>query len=70
MPTWCFGIAFAAAMAGSVLYFLEAGGHVSLIEPLTGTAHKYSKLLEICAVVLATGCAAFAAGLRAPARRG
>ena len=51
-------------MAGAALYFLESGGHLSLIEPLTGVAHKYSKLLLISAGVLATGCGAFALGLQ------
>lgn len=64
VASWAYGVAFAAAMAGAALYFLESGGHIALIEPLTGVAHKYSKLLLISAGVLATGCAAFALGLR------
>ena len=62
-PLWSFLTAFVAAMAGAALYFLEAGGSLSLIEPLTGIAHKYSKLLLICIAVLVTGCGAFAAGI-------
>ena len=50
-------------MIGAGLYFLEAGGTVALIEPLTGVAHKYSKLLIICIAVLTTGCAAFWVGI-------
>ena len=68
-PLWCFLVAFVAAMAGAALYFLEAGGTLTLIEPLTGIAHKYSKLLMICIAVLATGCGAFAVGLLAGLRR-
>ena len=49
-------------MTGAALYFLEAGGHVSLIAPITGFEQKYSKLLAICIFVLAAGCAAFWAG--------
>ena len=67
-PVWSFVIAFAIAMAGAALYFLEAGGHLSLIEPMTGIAHKYSKLLAICVTVLAVGCGAFWAGLLAGGR--
>ena len=62
-PLWSFLTAFAAAMIGAALYFFEAGGTLSLIEPVTGVAHKYSKLLVICLGVLATGCAAFWIGI-------
>lgn len=61
---WAFAAAFAAAMAGAALYFLESGGYVALIEPLAGVAHKYTKLLLISAAVLAVGCGAFLLGLR------
>lgn len=68
-PLWSFLVAFVTAMAGAALYFLEAGGTLSIIEPLTGVAHKYSKLLLICVAVLVTGCGAFAAGLLTGRRR-
>ena len=58
--------AFAAAMLGAALYFLEAAGHVALLAPLTGLEHKYSKLLLICIAVLAVGFTAFALGRRRP----
>jgi hypothetical protein len=61
---WAFAVAFAAAMAGAALYFLETGGHLDLIGPLTGIEHKYTKLLVISLTVLGIGCAAFLAGLR------
>lgn len=64
VAAWAYGFAFALAMAGGSLYMLEAGGHVSLIEPAFGLAHKYSKLLLICGVVLAGGCGAFAVAMR------
>jgi hypothetical protein len=64
---WAFAVAFAAAMAGAAFYMVEESGYVSLIQPLTGIAHKYAKLLAITAAVLAIGCGAFALGLkRAP----
>lgn len=69
VPAWCFAVAFVAAMAGSALYFVESGGYGSLVEPLTGIAHKYSKLLAICVAVLAVGCGAFAAGLKRSPRK-
>lgn len=62
-PVWSLWVAFITAMAGALLYFFEAGGQFSLIEPITGLAHKYSKLLVICIAVLAIGCSAFWAGL-------
>lgn len=57
---WAYGFAFALALAGAALYMVESSGYLSLIEPLTGLAHKYSKLLVICGGVLAGGFAAFA----------
>jgi len=69
VATWSYVASFALAMAGAALYFLEAGGHLSLLAPLTGLEHKYSKLLVICLTVLVGGFAAFAAGLR-PRRTG
>jgi SSS family solute:Na+ symporter len=68
-PLWSFLTAFAAAMIGAALYFFEAGGTLSLIEPVTGVAHKYSKLLIICLGVLAAGCAAFWVGILTGAKR-
>ena len=69
---WAFAVAFVLALAGGVLYLLEAGGHVSLITPLFGVAHKYSKLLVICLGVLAGGVGAFALSMlfsrRSPAK--
>ena len=61
---WAFSVAFVAALTGATLYFLEAGGHVALIEPTFGIAHKYAKLLLISSVVMAVGCGAFAMALR------
>ena len=61
---WAFGVAFVTALAGAALYFVESAGHAALIEPLTGIAHKYAKLLLISIMVLVVGCGAFALGLR------
>lgn len=61
---WAFAVAFAAAMAGAILYFLESNGYVSALTPLMGIEHKYSKLLAICLGVLAIGMAAFALALK------
>jgi hypothetical protein len=61
---WAFAVAFATALTGAALYFLETGGHLDIIEPLTGIAHKYAKLLVISVTVLGIGCAAFLLGLR------
>ncbi len=61
---WAFNVAFIISITGAALYFLEAGGHVNLIEPAFGIVHKYAKLLLISSFVMITGCAAFAIGLR------
>jgi len=61
---WAFSVAFVAAMAGAVLYFLESGGHIALIEPTFGIVHKYAKLLLISATVMGIGCVAFAMGMK------
>ncbi len=61
---WAFAVAFAAALAGAALYVVEDAGYLSLIQPLTGIEHKYTKLLLISVAVLAIGCGAFALGLK------
>lgn len=61
---WAFSVAFVAAMAGASLYFLEAGGHISIIEPMFGITHKYAKLLLISSVLMSVGCGAFALAMR------
>ena len=64
MARWSYGVAFAAALSGAALYMVEESGYLSLIQPLTGIEHKYTKLLVICVAVLAIGCGAFALGLK------
>ena len=64
VATWAYIFSFALALAGAALYYLEAGGHLSLIEPLTGIAHKYDKLLLISLVVLILGSLSFALASR------
>jgi Na+/proline symporter len=61
---WAFSVAFVAAMTGASLYFLEAGGHVSMIEPTFGIVHKYAKLLLICGAVMIASCGAFALAVK------
>jgi len=69
VPAWSYLLAFVTAIAGAVLYFLEAGGHLSLMTQLTGLEHKYSKLLVISASVMVLGCLCFAAGILLQSRR-
>ncbi|OXY82423.1 sodium:solute symporter family transporter [Oceanimonas doudoroffii] len=66
---WSFVLTFVLAVAGAALYFLEKGGHVSLIGPWFGVEHSYAKLLVITLVILAAGLLSFFLGLkpRAPA---
>ena len=61
---WSFAVAFAAAVTGAVLYFVENAGYVGWLQALTGLEHKYSRLLFISASVLAIGLGAFGLGLR------
>jgi len=61
---WAFSVAFATAMTGAVFYFLEAGGHINLIEPTFGIAHKYAKLLLISGSVMGISTAAFALAMK------
>lgn len=61
-------VAFAAAMFGAALYYLEAGGHLAIMGPWLGVEAKYAKLLWICAIVLLAGNGAFALGMQRRAR--
>ncbi|QIT56097.1 sodium:proline symporter [Aquisalimonas sp. 2447] len=61
---WSLLVAFALAMAGSGLYFLEDSGYIDWIGFLTGLEHSYSKLLVVTVAILAGGMAAFALGQR------
>jgi hypothetical protein len=60
---WSYGAAFAAAMAGSVVYFLDSSGHLQVMAHLFGPLHDYTRLLIVNIVVLAAGCTAFALGI-------
>jgi len=66
VAVWAYVTSFLLALAGAALYYLEAGGHLNLIGPLTGIVHKYDKLLLISLAVLTLGSFAFALGLRRP----
>ena len=63
IPTWSYVMAFATAMVGAAIYFLEAGNHMMLMQDLTGLEHKYSKLLVISASIMVLGCLYFAVGM-------
>jgi hypothetical protein len=69
IPTWSYLLAFVTAITGAVIYFLEAGNHMTLMTHLTGLEHKYSKLLVISASVMVLGCLYFAAGMLLERRR-
>ncbi|MFD0858036.1 sodium:proline symporter [Roseovarius aquimarinus] len=58
---WSYLAAFAAAMAGAVLYFARGADWAMAILP---EAHKYEQLLLICVAVLVFGFAATLAGAR------
>lgn len=59
---WAYLVAFAAAMAGSLLFFLESAGHIGWMAAASGLGHSYSHLLLICIAVLVIGCGAFVLG--------
>jgi len=62
VPSWSFYASFITAIAGAALYYAEAGGHWSLIEPMFGIAHKYTKLLLISSTVMSLGLVFFGVG--------
>ncbi|MFO7859154.1 MAG: sodium:proline symporter [Ectothiorhodospiraceae bacterium] len=64
---WSLIVAFALAIAGSVVYFLEDSGYTTVVGQLSGLEHSYAKLLLITLVILAGGMAAFALGSAGPA---
>lgn len=49
---WAYGVSFAAAVIGAVLYFARTADWAAALLP---DAHKYSQLLVICVVVLVVG---------------
>ena len=63
VPFWSYAASFFTAMAGAALYYVEAAGGTSLIEPVFGIAVKYNKLLLICVTVLVLGFGYLAIGL-------
>ena len=65
---WAFQLAFVAAIAGAIVYFLENSKRVTLIGDLTGVEHSYSKLLVVTVAILVIGFVAFALASR-PAQR-
>ncbi|EAR62636.1 hypothetical protein [Neptuniibacter caesariensis] len=58
IPVWSYLGSFALALLGALLYFTESSGHSQLL----GDAHKYTKLLWICIVVMVGGCLLFMIG--------
>ncbi|WP_415886430.1 sodium:proline symporter [Neptuniibacter sp. QD37_6] len=58
IPVWSYLGSFILAMGGALLYFTESSGYTALL----GEAHKYTKLLWICVVVMIGGCALFLVG--------
>lgn len=58
IPVWSYLGSFILAMVGALLYFTESSGYTAML----GEAHKYTKLLWICVVVMIGGCALFLVG--------
>lgn len=63
VPVWSYYLSFVTALAGAILYYLEAGGMVGLMTPITGLEHKYAKLLLISGAVMVLGNGYFLLGL-------
>lgn len=55
IPVWSYLSSFAIAIGGALLYFTESSAHTAFL----GDAHKYTKLLWICLVVMVSGCLLF-----------
>jgi Na+/proline symporter len=67
VASWSLGLAFTASLSGAILWLLESSSYPfyqSIMEPLFGYTHKYSKLLIICLFILLISCSAFIAGLK------
>lgn len=60
---WAFHAAFASALAGAALYYMETSG-LGFMSAHMGIEHNYAKLLAICVAVLAVGCGSFALALK------
>jgi Na+/proline symporter len=58
IPVWSYLGSFVLAIAGAALYFLESSTHTAWL----GDAHKYTKLLWICLVIMLGSCLLFLAG--------
>lgn len=58
IPVWSYLGSFLLAIGGAVLYFTESSGYSAYL----GEAHKYTKLLWICVVVMIGGCLLFMIG--------
>lgn len=57
--SWAFMVTFFAAIAGSIIYFLESSGRVGWVGALSGVEHNYAKLLIITLVILLVGLVSF-----------
>jgi hypothetical protein len=64
VATWSLVVAFVSAISGGILYMLESSSSIdfSIMEPIFGYSHKYSKLLIICLSILFISCSAFFIG--------
>jgi hypothetical protein len=58
IPVWSYLGSFVLAIAGAALYFLESSTHTAWL----GDAHKYTKLLWICIVIMIGSCLLFLVG--------
>jgi len=63
IPRWSYFASFVTALGGAALYYVEAGGFYSLLEPALGISIKYNKLLLISLTVLILCISYFAIGL-------
>lgn len=58
IPVWSYLGSFILAIGGALLYFTESSSYSAYL----GEAHKYTKLLWICVVVMIGGCLLFMIG--------
>lgn len=62
-PLWSYQIAFALAITGAVIYFLDSSGYTKIVAALFGPLHNYTVLLVINAAIFLFSCLAFAIGV-------
>jgi Na+/proline symporter len=62
VPLWSYGLGFAFAIMGALVYFLDSSGYIALFDWAFGPMHDYARLLVINLAILAGGFGSFVLG--------